>query len=112
MTNGVHGLSQRLVTCCAALATCGMAALLVKTPHAFLTYIAMATPFLFLFGVWKSHYDMAATLDATNTGELKTGRGSNSISLNDRATIMATFGVFGIGIALLMGFLLGNMSGR
>jgi hypothetical protein len=112
MANGVHGLSQRLVTCCAVLATCLMSVLLVKAPHTVLAYLAMTTPLLFLFGIWKSYHDMAATLDAANIGELKTGHGSSSSSLNDRATIMAIFGLFGIGIALEMGFLLGHMSAR
>jgi hypothetical protein len=87
-----------------------MAALLVKAPHTFLAYLAIPTPFLFLLVIWKSYHDMAATLDIANIGELKTGHGSSSSSLNDRATIMAICGLLGIGLALEMGFLLGHMS--
>jgi hypothetical protein len=112
MAKRILGASQGLVTCCALLATFGMATLLVKAPHTSLAYIAMTTPFLFLFVIWKSHHDMAATIDAAKIGEMKTGRGLSSSSLNDRASILAIFGLLGIGIALATGFQLGHMSVR
>jgi hypothetical protein len=89
-----------------------MAVLLVKAPHTLLAYMAAAAPFGFLFVIWKSHHDMAATLDAADIVELKTGHGSTSSTLNGRATIMAIFGLFGIGFALEMGFILGHMTAR
>jgi len=110
MANPLRGVSTNAVTAVAVLASCMMAVILLKAPHTFMTYLAISTPLVFLFGVWGAYRVLSSTLDTMNVGGLKTGESTASVSLHDRASIVAIFGLAGIALALSTGFLLGRMS--
>jgi hypothetical protein len=112
MAKHVRELSSQVVTCLAILVSCLMATILIKAPHSFLTYLFIATPFLFLFGVWNSYRSLAGAMDSMKVGQLKVGDGPAASSLLEWSGVMAAFGLCGTGVALAMGFLLGHMSVR
>lgn len=109
MPNRVHGLPPQVITACAILASGLIAiAVITKVPLSPLTFIFVATPLMWLFGVWTSYRAMSRTLNAMKVGELKAG----SLSLQEWVGIAAIFGLFGISVSLMMGLILGRMSAR
>ncbi len=110
MASPLRGVSTNAVTALAVLASCMMAALLLKAPHTFMSYLAISTPLVFVFALWNSYRALSGTLETMNVGRLKTGERLGYISLHERASIVAIFGLAGITIALSMGFVLGRMS--
>ena len=110
MANRIQGLPPQLISACAVLASGLMAIVIIaKVPLTSLTCITVATPLIFLCGVWNSYRALSGALGAMKLGELKTGDG-RTISLQERVSILAIFGLFGIAISLFMGLVLGHMS--
>jgi hypothetical protein len=109
MPNSLSNQLPQVVTFVAILTSCGMASLLLKTPHGSYTYLVILTPFIFLFGFWACYLNLSKALQVLRLGQLKTGDAAASVSVEESAGIVAIFGLVGIAIALFMGFILGRM---
>ena len=94
-----------------ALAAVLMATPLLKTPAHPVRYLFLATPYVFLWSLWRGSHNVHKRIRLFKSGSADESQVIFQ-RLRSAVQMQTIFGLAGIGVALAMGFVLGRLACR